>query len=94
MMRGAHVGFHCIRGPADSTEDHYGRNQETVGWSNPFDFASWMYDDTQLESHAIRSFVVERGVDAEFAIETMRASPNDVWSPYRSVSIGAGVLMR
>lgn len=92
MARGGRVGFHRISWSAESIESYYDRNREEEGWDNPFEMTSWIYEDTQLEIYEILSFMVGRGVDAGFALQTFKASADEMWSPYRPALLAAGVL--
>ncbi|MEL6700637.1 MAG: hypothetical protein AAFO58_02980 [Pseudomonadota bacterium] len=92
MMRGARIGFHHTSWGAANIESFYGDRAEANGWDTAFDFASWVYEDTQTEVYDRLSFMVNRGVDATFAIETLRAGTDDMWYPPRSVLLAAGFL--
>lgn len=92
MTRGSRVGFHQFWWSAPAIRDYYERDAEEEGWDDPFEFTSWVYQDTQFEIHEHLLFMVRRGVDPVFAIETMRTRPHDVWYPYRVRLLAAGVL--
>ncbi|MEM6895793.1 MAG: hypothetical protein AAF576_00335 [Pseudomonadota bacterium] len=92
MKRGARVGFHRISWSAESIEGYYERNRADEGWTTPFELSSWIYEDTQLETYQIMSFMIRRGVDAAFAVETFNAGSDDMWAPYRQDLLAAGVL--
>ena len=74
-------------------EDYFERNKDSEGWSNAFDFASWLYGDTQQEVLRNLQYFVERGVDAGFAIKTMKATSDDMWYPRRKELEAAGVIV-
>jgi hypothetical protein len=92
MSRGSRIGFHQIYWNAGSIESYYEREREENGWDTPFDFASWMYLDTQDEIYAHLKYMIARGVDPAFAIETLQKPSNGMWRPYRIMLRGVGVL--
>ena len=92
MARGSRLGFHQYFWSAGSVESYYDRHRDSRNWETPFDFASWMYNDIQSEVHERLSYMVARGVDPGFAIQTLRRPDGDMWRPYRSVLRAAGVL--
>jgi hypothetical protein len=92
MSLGSVMGFHQIYWSADAIEDYYERNREDEGWDSPFEFAEWMYLDTQDEIFAHLSFMVSRGVDPEFAIKSISDPGSTMWRPYRITLLLAGVL--
>ncbi len=92
MAKGARIGFHQLSWNASSVEDYYNKHRERRGWDTSFDFAEWMYQDTQTETYNRLNYMVRRGVDAQFAIQTMRKPDTSMWFPYRSVLKAAGVL--
>ena len=92
MAKGARMGFHQLSWNAGAVEDYYNKHRKRRGWETPFDFAEWMYEDTQTESDTRLNYMVQRGVDAQFAIQTMRKPDTSMWFPYRAVLLAAGVL--
>lgn len=94
MGRGSRIGFHINSWSAGNVENYYDNQAEKEGWNDPFEFASWMYEDTQKETHEGLLYMVDRGVDPLFAIQTMQASAGDMWYPYRIKLRAAGVLTR
>lgn len=92
VERGSWLGFHQSYWDASYIQDFYERNKESDSWSNPFDFASWLYEDTQREVLRNLEYFVERGVDARFAIKTMRATSDDMWYPRRKEMEAAGII--
>ena len=61
-------------------------------WETPFEFASWLYEDTQAEVFSDFEYLLERGVNAQFAIRTLKASSDSMWYPRRVELEAAGVL--
>jgi len=81
VERGSWLGFHQSYWDASYIQEYYEQNQNDSGWMTPFDFASWLYEDAQEEVLRNLEYFVERGVDARFAIKTMRATSDDMWYP-------------
>ena len=92
LALGGKIGFHKSYWEADSIKEYYESEKETEGWSNFFDFASWMYEDTQSEIFTEFEYLIERGVTPKFAIETLRAGSDGMWYPRRSKLLEGGVL--
>ena len=92
MMLGSKMGFHQRQWSPKSVKNYYESWSEDEGWESPFDFASWIYEDTQSEIYEHLTYLTERGVDAGFAIETLRVGPGGEWYPSRLKLIAAGVL--
>lgn len=92
MWRGAKLGFHRTFWSAENIASYYQDRRDDWGWQSAFDFASWNYEDTQLEVYDRLNFMTDRGVSASFAIETLRTESADMWYPYRLRLIAAGVL--
>ena len=93
VERGSWVGFHQSYWDAPYIQGYFERNKDNKGWSNAFEFASWMYEDTQREVLRNLQYFVERGVDAGFAIKTMQATSDDMWYPRRKELEAAGVIV-
>lgn len=91
MERGGKIGFHGRNWSSASVEKYYTRNRNEEGWETPFDFGSWIYRDTQDEVFEELSYIVGRGVDPGFAIQTIRLR-NSMWYPTRSELTEAHVL--
>lgn len=92
MSRGSRIGFHQIQWSASSIERFYESEREIENWRTPFDFASWIFADTQNETYHRLMYMVSRGVDPLFAIETLRTPSSDTWEPWRARLLAAGVL--
>jgi len=92
MQRGSKIGFHQRHWPVEAMEAYYESWREEKGWETPFDFASWVYRDTQSETYADLSYMIARGVDAGFAVETKKVIATDEWFPSRIELVEAGVL--
>ncbi|MCE8509138.1 hypothetical protein KBY28_11825 [Ruegeria pomeroyi] len=92
MLLGAKIGFHQTTWSPRSVEEYYTANREADGWETPFDFVSWVYEDTQSEVHDDLVYMIDRGVDAGFAVRTKGVRADDSWYPSRLELTRAGVL--
>jgi len=93
MSRGSLIGFHQFYWAAEDAKDYYDRKRADRGWDTPFDFAGWVYQDTQTEMHEHLSYMISRGVDPAFAVQSIAPRADEgMWTPYRPVLMAAGVL--
>ena len=92
MPKGARLGFHQWNWKPASVEDYYNDLKARNGWATPFEFASWLYQDTQDEVSRHLRFMLQRGVDPQFALETIRYRGDRLWYPSRNELVAAGVL--
>jgi hypothetical protein len=92
LALGGKIGFHASWWAADSMEEYYDSEKEGEGWETPFDFASWLYEDTQAEIFTEFEYLLERGVEPQFAIQTLRAGSDGMWYPRRKELLNGGVL--
>ncbi len=92
MMVGAKVGFHQRGWGAESIKAYYDKWHENDGWDTPFEFAEWLYQDTQVEVYKNQTYMTSRGVTAQFAIESNRPVSSGLWYPSREELEAAGVL--
>ena len=91
MERGSMIGFHQNSWSESGLRSYYKYWREEESWENPFEFGSWVYRDTQTEMYNQLNYLLARGVDPEFAIETKRER-SSMWFPSRSALEQAGVL--
>lgn len=91
MTRGSKIGLHSRWWAPEDVQNYYEQNRAAERWTSPFDFGSWIYQDTQAEIYGAMSWIVSRGVDPAFAIE-MYAPRDAMWYPDRSALEKAGVL--
>ena len=82
LGRGGRLGFHRSWWAPENMRSYYESEKSYYGWKTPFDFSSWVVEDTQNDTYMIMSMMLERGVDAAFAVETLKAEPSDMWYPY------------
>ena len=92
MSRGSRIGFHQSVWLPEYTEEYYTDEAGAYGWESPWDFASWIYKDTQQEVYENLDFLLSRGVRGDFAIETLKAANDDMWYPSRKDMLSAGFL--
>ena len=92
LQRGSWLGFHKGSWAAMDMKNYYEFKREEEGWSNPFEFSSWIYEDTQEEILRQMKYMLERGVKADFIIETLQADNEGMWYPRRKRLQEAGVI--
>lgn len=92
MTLGSKIGFHQTHWPAQAIRSYYENWSGDEGWDDPFEFASWVYEDTQAEVFEDLTYMIGRGVDAAFAVKTKGIRNDDEWYPSRLELIHAGVL--
>ena len=92
LERGSWLGFHKSSWDAGNIERYYELNKEEEGWNNAFEFSSWLYEDTQSDILKQMKYMLERGVEANFIIQTLQADSEGMWYPRRKQLEAAGVL--
>jgi len=94
LERGSKIGFHRSYWSSDSMRDFYEdkETRENYEWDDEFDFASWVYDESQEDIYSQFKYYLERGVSPSFVIETMRARSEDGWYPRRKELLEAYVI--
>lgn len=90
MSIGALLGFHRTSWSAKNIENFY---NDFHSGENFFDFAEWLYNDTQDEVFKELGYLLERGVEAHFAIRTLQSESDDIWYPRRQDLIDSKVLI-
>ena len=93
LALGGKIGFHKGYWEADSIKEYYDSEKDYYDWANPFDMASWLYEDTQAEVFSDFEYLLERGIEPKFAIQTLRAESDGMWYPRRKELKAAGVLV-
>lgn len=91
MTRGSKIGLHSRWWAPEDVQAYYEEQKASENWDSPFEFGSWIYEDTQAEIHAGLTYLLDRGVDPAFAIR-MHAPREDMWYPSRAELEQAGVL--
>lgn len=92
VERGSWIGFHQSYWNPEYIAEYYEKEKESMGWTDTYEFASWLYEDTQDEVLKKLQYLTERGVEPLFAIKTMRATSDDMWYPRRKELEAAGVI--
>ena len=92
IQRGSWLGFHQSYWDAADMEAYYDDLREDEGWLTPFDFASWVVEDTQQSVVATMEFMIERGVRPSFVVKVLQATSDDMWYPRRAELEEAGVI--
>ena len=94
LDRGGRLGFHRSSWDAASMEEYYKDDRADMGWDSLYEFGSWSYEEAQKDVLSEMEYLLERGVDPEFAIKTLRAENADMWFPRRRELTLAGVLSK
>ena len=92
LAAGSTIGFHRFTWDRESVRAYFDANAADFGWSDPFDMAAWLYEDTQAEIYDHLAYMLARGVDPAFAVQTLREDSAGMWYPPRAVLIAAGVV--
>ncbi|MGI9310021.1 MAG: hypothetical protein ACR2P7_00640 [bacterium] len=93
LERGSKIGFHRSWWPVDDLKEYYESEKEYYEWESVYDFASWVHDDAQEDMYNHFKFLLERGIEPSFVIETVSArSDEDGWYPRRKQLLNAGFL--
>ena len=92
MELGAKIGFHASWWSAENMKSYYQNHKEVQNWETPFEFASWLYEDTQKEIFEQFEYLLERGVQPHFAIQTLKAGSDGMWYPRRKELFKGGIL--
>ena len=92
LERGSWLGFHKGSWAPENIKNYYENNKEEEGWNDMFEFSSWAYEDTQSEILKQMKYMLERGVEADFIIQTLQADSEGMWYPRRKQLEAAGVL--
>ena len=92
MELGAKIGFHASWWSAENMKSYYQNHKEDKDWETPFEFASWLYEDTQKEIFEQFEYLLERGVQPHFAIQTLKAGSDGMWYPRRKELLKGGIL--
>ena len=92
VQKGSWVGFHQSSWDAASMKKWYLYSKENEGWKDEFEFAEWLYTDTQ--NYIFKNFLyfIERNIDPLFAIKTMKSQSDDMWYPRRKELLAANVI--
>lgn len=92
LARGSWIGFHKSTWASNYIKDYYAEYKESEGWADEYEFAEWLYEDTQKVILRDLEYLIERGVEPGFAIKTLRADSDDMWYPRRKEMVAAGII--
>lgn len=92
VQKGSWVGFHQSSWDATSMKNWYEYYKADEGWQDEFEFAEWLYTDTQEYIFNEFQYLLEREIDPLFAIKTMKAESDDMWYPRRKELLAANVI--
>lgn len=92
VAHGAKIGFHQRSWAAEAVQHYYRSHRNRNNWDTPFEFGSWIYADTQTEIHDHLIYMISRGVEPGFVIETLKTAASNVWYPTHAELQAAGVL--
>ena len=94
VQKGSFIGFHQGYWSGPSIKEWYDYYKEEYSWNDEFEFASWLYTDTQSSILKDMQYLIERGVDPLFAIRTLTASSDDMWYPRRKELRDSGIITK
>ena len=92
LHKNAKLGFHQFTWSMSGLENFYEDERSTKGWQSPFSLALWVAGDTQNYILESMEYLISRGVDPHFAIETLKAEKDDMWVPSIFDLEAAGVV--
>ena len=92
LQRGSWIGFHKSSWSKEGLKEYYESYKDEKGWQDEFEFSEWLYNDTQVQILRDLKYLIERGVDGNFAIKTLTADSDDMWYPRRKELEVAGVV--
>ena len=92
LQRGSWIGFHKNSWSKERLNEYYESYKDEKGWQDEFEFSEWLYNDTQVQILRDLKYLIERGVDGNFAIKTLTADSDDMWYPRRKELEIAGVV--
>ena len=94
LQRGSWIGFHKSSWSKENLKDYFELNKNEKGWTDVFEFTEWVYADTQAQILKDMKYLIERGVEGNFAIKTLNADSDDMWYPRRKELVAAGVVTK
>ncbi|MBL6785619.1 MAG: hypothetical protein ISQ32_04880 [Rickettsiales bacterium] len=92
LERGSKLGFHRAYMEVDLVREDYVLFKDEMGWEDEFDLAVYMYDIGMDDAFTELKLLLERGVDADFAIRTLSTESDGMWYPRRKELIEANVI--
>lgn len=92
MLRGGRVGLHPPSWGVESLRSYYTDLQPDYGWEDEFAFAEWVYREGQRDATKLLSYMVGRGVAADFATDVVERGIGTMWYPSRRELEAAGFV--
>ena len=92
LEHGARLGFHRGTTDAMNHQEFYEAQKQEMGWKDEFSYASWVYEEAQVEARKFIEYLLQRGVEPEFALKVLTYSSDDMWYPTEKEMREAGVL--
>jgi hypothetical protein len=92
LEHGARLGFHRGTTDAINHQDFYEAQKEEMGWADEFSYASWVYEEAQVDARNFVEYLFQRGVEPEFALKVLTYSSDDMWYPGEDEMRAAGVI--
>ena len=89
---GVKFGFHRGTWGAESQEKYYKKYKDIEDWKTPFEFSSWVYDETQKDVYEFITYLTDRGVSSDIAAKTYRLGSDEMWYPHRKELLSSGIL--
>jgi len=89
---GAQIGFHRSSWSAEGLELYYEEYKSKYKWETPFEFSSWIYDETQKDFYELAVYFSERGVASYVIGKTYRLGADEMWFMRRKELLKSGVL--
>ena len=89
---GVKFGFHRGTWSAESLEKYYKKYKDIEDWKTPFEFSSWVYDETQKDVYEFITYLIDRGVSSDIAAKTYRLGSDEMWYPHRKELLSSGIL--
>jgi hypothetical protein len=81
LEHGARLGFHRGTTDAINHREHYEAQKEEMGWKDEFSYASWVHEEAQSDARNFIEYLLQRGVEPEFALKVLTYSSDDKWYP-------------
>ena len=78
LQRGSWIGFHNSSWSKEGLKEYYESYKDEKGWLDEFEFSEWLYKDTQVQILRDLKYLIERGVDGNFAIKTLTADRDEM----------------
>ena len=92
MLRGGRIGLHPPSWGVESLRSYYSDLKPDYGWEDEFAFAEWVYREGQRDATKLLSYMVGRGVAANFATDVVERGIGTMWYPSRRELEAAGFL--